>query len=154
MTEKSLKKDKDKEKQLSKPAPEEKEFPEFPEEEEKGSSTKSSPLGSDSEEEEVEADEFLQEVCEDIVGAGFEVWGLANPNIEELKKAEKVRISKPLSRMVVKYNVAKYMKDEFLFCTFLGYAVMKRLKKGDHVNNHSREERKREDDTNQELNQE
>lgn len=156
MTEKTLKKDqqKVKQEQTLKSATKAKEvFPEFPSEDGKESLSESSPPGSD--DEEIQADEFLQEVCEDIVGAGFEVWSLANPDVKKLDGTGKTRISKPMSRIVAKYKLAKYMNDEFLFCTFLGYEIAKRIRiKKKNANHDSRKEGEREDHFSEELNQE
>lgn len=92
-------------------------------EEEKESLKESSlPGGSDVD------DENILEICREITGTVFEIWHRANPKVEPLSEFELKHITQPLSRIVVKYDVAKYMKDEFLLCTFLGFAIYKRVK--------------------------
>lgn len=85
----------------------------------------------------IEADENIIEVCKDIISIPFEIWSKINPKVEPLSDSEKKHISQPLARIAVKYDVAKYMKDEFLLMTFLGFAIYKRarIKKDDKDDN-------------------
>jgi len=82
------------------------------------------------------------------------MWNKANPNVPPLSEFEKKNISKPLARIVVKYDVAKYAKDEFVLFTFLGFAIYKRVKikkvKKNDVNN-NREKRTGKDDLNKKF---
>ena len=50
------------------------------------------------------------------------------PGVKPLTDTEKKLISKPMARVMLKYDVQKYAKDEFLLLGFLGFAVMKRVK--------------------------
>jgi hypothetical protein len=70
----------------------------------------------------------IQEICRDLIAVPFEVWAILRPGVEPLSDPEKTAISKPLARIVIKYDVARYLKDEFLLLAFLGYSVVKRLK--------------------------
>ena len=95
---------------------------------------------SEPEIESIEADENIIEVCKDIIGIPFEVWNKINPKVDPLSESEKKHISQPLARIAVKYDVAKYMKDEFLLVTFLGFAIYKRARiKKDDKNDHRKE---------------
>ena len=75
----------------------------------------------------------LEEICSDIVALPFEVWSILKPGVNPLSDAEKKLIGKPLSRIVVKYDVARFMKDEILLCAFLGFSVLKRVKVAKNV---------------------
>ncbi|MBA7496242.1 hypothetical protein ES702_06841 [subsurface metagenome] len=70
----------------------------------------------------------LEEICRDIIAIPFEIWHLLRPGVEPLSEKEKDLISKPLSRVAQKYDVSRYMKDEFLLIAFLGFSVTRRLK--------------------------
>ena len=70
----------------------------------------------------------IEEVCKDIVSVPFEVWSILKPSVKPLTETEKKLIGKPLSRVMVKYDVAKYARDEFLLLIFLGFSVSKRIK--------------------------
>ena len=99
--------------------------------------------------EEIEADENIIEICKDIIAVPFEVWNKINPKVDPLSESEKKHISQPLARIAVKYDVAKYMKDEFLLVTFLGFAIYKRarIKKDDKDDNRQKRKGKDEPDT-------
>lgn len=99
-----------------------KDLPPFPEE-----GMKESRFTLGDEEEEIDS-ETLGAICEDIISIPFEVWAILKPGTEPLSSAEKKMIAKPLSRIVVKYDVAKFMKDEFLLIAALGFAILKRVK--------------------------
>jgi len=113
-------------------------------ESEKESSIDSSLPGSD--EEEKINDEDLIEIVEDIIGAGFEVWHLADPSVELLEEHERRRVSKPITRVVLKHRLSRYIKDEFLAIFWLGISISKRIKvkKKDEKNDH-RKNRNRKD---------
>lgn len=97
----------------------------------------------------LEADENIIEICKDIIAVPFEVWNKINPKVDPLSESEKKHISQPLARIAVKYDVAKYMKDEFLLVTFLGFAIYKRarIKKDDKDDHRKEGQRKDEPDT-------
>ena len=104
-------------------------LPEFPKEETKGGI----PGISEDEPEEV----VLEEICRDIIAIPFEIWHLLRPGVEPLSEKEKDLIAKPLSRVAQKYDVGRYMKDEFLLIAFLGFSVIRRtrVKKDDSDDN-------------------
>ena len=82
----------------------------------------------EAERQEIAKDEFIIEVVKDICDAGFEVWALWEHDPEiELNEKEKDRLSRPLTRIAVKYGGAKYLKDEFLFGISLAAIIIKRL---------------------------
>lgn len=90
-------------------------------------------------------DIVLEEVCRDLVAIPFEIWHALKPDIPELTALEKTHISKPLARVAQKYDVQKYMKDEILLFTFLGFSVFRRArmtKKDDTNNSGKKGERK------------
>lgn len=115
-------------------------------------------LGNGEEEitlEDFEADEFIINVCRDVIGVPFEIWALATPGTEELSEKEKERLSKPLARIAIKYNFAKFLKDEYLFTLFLAAAVIKRIPKKrkakkKNANHDTGQKRKRENDLSKE----
>lgn len=90
--------------------------------------TSSSPNGGKLEDEPDFSDVDLEEVCKDICSIPFEVWSILKPGVKPLTDTEKKLISKPMARVMLKYDVQKYAKDEFLLLGFLGFAVMKRVK--------------------------
>ena len=115
-------------------------LPPFPE---KNGGMESDPLSGTGEN---EADDIvLEEVCRDLVAIPFEIWHALKPDIPELTALEKTHISKPLARVAQKYDVQKYMKDEILLFTFLGFSVFRRArmtKKDDTNNSGKKGERK------------
>jgi len=74
------------------------------------------------------APEEIEEFSGDFVGMFFEIWNVAEPQIPPLDSRAKHRLGKPLSRILVKYKLAKYAKDEIVFCVFLGMEILPRLK--------------------------
>ena len=81
-----------------------------------------------------------------MIGIPFEVWAILKPGVAPLTDIEKATISKPLARIVVKYDVARIMKDEFLLLGFLGYSIVKRLRVPKNVDNDSGKTGKGKDD--------
>ena len=90
--------------------------------------------------------EDIEEICKDVVSGFFEIWAILKPGVPPLSETEKKLIKKPLARIVIKYDVARFMKDEFLLIGLLGFSVLKRLKVKKDVNNDRREEGQRKDD--------
>jgi hypothetical protein len=90
-------------------------------------------------------DLVLIDICRDIISIPFEVWAILKPAVKPLSETEKDLIAKPLSRIAVKYDLAKFMKDEILLFGFLGYSVLKRIKVSDHAGDNSRKEGKGKD---------
>jgi hypothetical protein len=82
----------------------------------------------------------LEEICGDIMALPFEVWAILKSGVKPLSDIEKKLIAKPLSRIIVKYDVTKFMKDEVLLCAFLGFSVLKRVKVTKNVIDDSRKE--------------
>lgn len=89
------------------------------------SSTKSSLPGS---EDEFLVDENIVEVCADVIAIPFAIWHEINNNVQPLSEKEKENISKPLAKVVAKYDLGKYMKEEFVLCFYLGSAIYGRTK--------------------------
>lgn len=81
----------------------------------------------------------IEEICRDLVSIPFEVWSLIRPGVPPLTEGEKKLIGKPLARVFVKYDVAKFLKDEFLLIAALGFSVMKRIRVKPDVKDDSRE---------------
>lgn len=134
MGEKTLKKERENEKQNTSLPKKEKvikikssedDLPPFPEEDAKGLSV--SP-GGELEEEKL-SEEDIEGVCGDIIGEFFKLWNLLDKkrNIEPLDAKEKKALSKPMSRLAVKYHVQELMKDEFYFLFVLGVSISKRI---------------------------
>lgn len=98
--------------------------------------------------EELNAD--LQEICRDLVSVPFEIWAILKPGVQPLSDTEKNLISKPLARIVVKYDVARFMKDEILLLGFLGYSVIKRVRIPKNVANDSGKKGQGKDDISKE----
>ncbi len=95
----------------------------------KGTESHFSPMSSETDEpvdfEAIDIEEFSK----DIVNIPFEIWHIINPNIEPLSTKEKKLIGKPLSRVIIKHELQKYAKDEFVLVAFLSFAILGRLKK-------------------------
>jgi len=86
----------------------------------------------------------LEELCGDIVSVPFEVWSILNPKVSPLTEIEKKAVSKPISRLVIKYNLAEYAKDEIYLAIILSGITFKRLhqakpEKKKNANNNNRE---------------
>jgi len=92
---------------------------------ESASSTESSLPGS---EDEILVDENIVEVCADVIAIPFAIWHEINKNVQPLSEKEKQNISKPLAKIVVKYDLGKYMKEEFVLFFYLGSAIYGRTK--------------------------
>lgn len=68
------------------------------------------------------------EVAGDVFALPFEFWHIANPKIPPLSEEYKRAVSAPLSRILNKYGLAKFTRDEFLVAFYLWNAVYARLK--------------------------
>jgi len=111
---------------------------------ESASSTESSLPGSED-----ELDENIVEVCADVVAIPFAIWHEFNKNVQPLSEKEKQDISKPLAKVVAKYDLGKYMKEEFVLVFYLGSAIYGRakVKKDDKDDNRKKGSGKDEPDT-------
>jgi len=89
------------------------------------SSTESSLPGS---EDEFLVDENIVEISGDFIAIFFQIWHERNKNVPPLSDKEKANISVPLAKIVAKYDLKKYMKEEFVLCFYLGGAIYKRAK--------------------------
>ena len=87
--------------------------------------TESSLPGS---EDEFLVDENIVEVCADVIAIPFAIWHEINKNVHPLSEKEKENISKPLAKIVAKYDLGKYMKEEFVLFFYLGSAIYGRTK--------------------------
>jgi len=95
----------------------------------KGKESLFSPMNG-SEEEPVDFEAIdIEDFCRDIINVPFEIWHIINPSVEPLSAKEKKLIGKPLARVIVKHELQKYAKDEFVLVAFLGFAILGRLKK-------------------------
>ena len=89
--------------------------------------------------------ENLEELCGDIAAVPFEIWSILNPKVEKLTDTEKKAISRPLARLVEKYNLGTYAKDEFYLAIILTGVTFKRVnqakpeKKKENANINNRE---------------
>lgn len=101
----------------------------------------SSPLGSED-----ELDENIVEVCADVIAIPFAIWHEFNKNVQPLSAKEKENISKPLAKVVAKYDLGKYMKEEFVLVFYLGSAIYGRTKVKKDDKNDNREKRAGEDE--------
>lgn len=125
-----------------------KSLPSFPEELKRSENLEeptketSSGLGNGNDQDKID----IEEICGDIVALPFEVWAVLKPAVKPLSEVEKKLIAKPLSRIVVKYDVTRFMKDEILLCAFLGFSVLKRVKVGKNVVDDSGKEGQGKDD--------
>jgi len=90
---------------------------------ESASSTESSLPGSEG-----ELDENMVEVCADVIAIPFAIWHELNDKVQPLSEKEKQNISKPLAKIVAKYDLGKYMKEEFVLFFYLGSAIYGRTK--------------------------
>ena len=111
-------------------------LPKFPGSEEGSPSPTSSPTPSAK----IEATPDVQELAKDLVTAGFEMAHAINPKIRELDEREKDNIGRPLAKVVVKYDLGKYLSyfsyvDEFMLVYNLGKAVTTRVKEVKDANN-------------------
>lgn len=100
--------------------------------------------------------ENLEELCGDIAAVPFEIWSILNPKVEKLTDTEKKAISRPLARLVEKYNLGTYAKDEFYLAIILTGVTFKRInqakpekKKKDNANINNRETGNGKDDLSQ-----
>lgn len=110
------------------------------------SSKESSPPGS---EEGIPEDQNIVEVCADVIAIPFAIWHEFNKNVQPLSEKEKQNISKPLAKVVAKYDLGKYMKEEFVLVFYLGSAIYGRakVKKDDKDDNWKKGSGKDEPDT-------
>lgn len=108
------------------------------------------PENNEDEEEKPEGSSFsnenLEELCGDIAAVPFEIWSILNPKVEKLTDTEKKAISRPLARLVEKYNLGTYAKDEFYLAIILTGVTFKRVnqakpeKKKENANINNRKE--------------
>lgn len=103
-----------------------------------GSSTESSPPGTEEEEILIDQEDIFA-ICKEIPDLLFQVWKRFDPKIELLDEGAKKRIAKPLARIAQKKDFAKYMKDEFYLILILGFEISKRVKIKKHVKDNSGE---------------
>lgn len=94
-------------------------------EEKKASLNESSLPGS---EDEFLVDENIVEISGDFIGIFFQIWHERNKDVPPLSDKEKANISVPLAKIVAKYDLKKYMKEEFVLFFYLGGAIYKRAK--------------------------
>ena len=109
------------------------------------SSKKSFPPGS---EEEIPEDQNIVEVCADVIAIPFAIWHEFNKNVQPLSEKEKQNISKPLAKVVAKYDLGKYMKEEFVLVFYLGSAIYGRTKVKKDDKDDYRKERSGQDEPN------
>lgn len=96
----------------------------------KGKESRFSPMSSDEEVEELDFEAIdIEEFSRDIINVPFEIWHIVNPGVDPLSEKEKKLIGKPLSRVIVKHQLQKYAKDEFVLVAFLSFAILGRLRK-------------------------
>jgi len=119
-------------------------LPEFPEEKESPSEKPEDSIPGISDE---DHEEYITEVCKDLICIPFEIWHVLNPKVNPLSDLEKKHISKPLAKVAMKYHVDRLMKEEIMLFTFLGFAILQRARiKKDDIND-SGKKGKRKDDT-------
>ena len=114
---------------LVKEAGEKADLPPFPPEVKSKKSLFSPSISEDAEGEPDFESIDIEEFCKDIANIPFEIWHILKPDIKPLSAQEKKLIGKPLSRVVAKYELQKYAKDEFVLIAFLSFSVLSRLKK-------------------------
>ena len=108
---------------------ERRELPDFPAPPKRGSGDRFSPAISEGEEGEADFEPLdIEAFCKDAVNVPFEIWHILKPQIETLSANEKKMIGKPLSRLIVKYQLQKYAKDEILLLAFISFSVVSRLR--------------------------
>lgn len=129
MTKKKPKKPPVKEKEKE----EKEELPPFPIPEEEEKSPIPSPEDSIPGISNEDHEEYITEVCRDLICIPFEIWHVLNPKVNPLSELEKKHISKPLAKVAIKYEVDRLMKEEIMLFTFLGFAILQRarIKKDD-----------------------
>lgn len=109
-------------------------LPEFPK---KNAKESSESLGGEAEPE-VLTESEIGAVCEDIIALPFELWGVVKKGVAPLSEKERKNLGKPFARLVLKYKVQEYVKDEFYFLFILGIVISKRLEfKKKNVDNDS-----------------
>ena len=85
--------------------------------------------GSLTEEEETDFEAIdIEEFCRDLANIPFEIAHIIKPSIKPLEPKEKKLIGKPLSRVIVKHNLDKMCKDEFVLIALLGVVILKRVR--------------------------
>lgn len=152
MGDKTLKNDKEKEGKTLKPEGLKKakkvgeDLPEFPLKNAKEGESLTS-LGGDEVQDEGLSAEDIEEVCGDVIAIPFEMLSIAKiGNFYPLDKKEKKKLAKPLSKLCEKYNIQKYIKEEYLFLFILGSTVAKRITGKKDDKHDSREKGKGQDD--------
>lgn len=102
----------------------------------------------------------VQELAKDLVTAGFEIANIINPKIRVLDEKEKSDLGKPLAKVVVKYDLGKYLSylsyvDEMMLA-YHGIKIVavriKEVKEAKDVRSDGRKEGERKDLTNKEPN--
>jgi len=92
-------------------------------------------------------DDTLAEFCSDIASVPFEIWHILKPEVSELSDLEKKAIGKPLARIVLKYNLQDYAKDEIYLTMIFSGVLFKRIKQAKkNVNNNNRKKGDGKDD--------
>ena len=83
-------------------------------------------LTEENEKEEIQSPD-LEEICGNLWFILYQLGGILKKGFEPLTENVKKLLSPPSARIVVKYNVGSYMKDEFLLLGILGIDISKRL---------------------------
>lgn len=93
---------------------EEGQVPPYPDQQGKNGTTQftDEPTSAPSEEPIIEVD--TKQLSYDLVEMGGKIWHLVNPRVREFEKAEIKNIAEPLTAVIVKHDLTKYMK-------YLGY---------------------------------
>ena len=69
-----------------------------------------------------------EELAGDLIALPFDAWHLFNEAAEPLSEVEKARLAGPFARIMEKYGMGKFAKDEVLFGFYLTAVVYGRVK--------------------------
>ena len=106
-------------------------YPETPEEEEKKKTETESGPGIAEPEEDLKDARIahdLVDICGDILDTGFGLWHDYNPNVPPLADGKRKRMEGRMARIVRRYDLDRYFKDEIVFFGLLTYEVAKRVR--------------------------
>lgn len=84
------------------------------------------PAPEDQEIKKVELD--LVDICSDILNEGFGMWHDYNPNVPPLDPEKRKLMDARMARLVRKWGLAKYFKDEIIFFGLLSWEITKRAR--------------------------